>query len=47
MTRIGVMRERYSAEVELHPSIFSEAYTAWCARADLWAKQLGISPFIP
>lgn len=38
MTGVGVIRERYSREVELRPSRFADpaAYKAWCARADAW-----------
>jgi hypothetical protein len=39
MTRTGVLRERYSSEIEARPSRFSNParYAAWTARADAWA----------
>lgn len=41
MTQTGINRQRYSTEVEPHPSRFdgTNAYTAWAARADAWAAQ--------
>jgi len=41
MTIIGIMRERYSHEVEPRPSRFTDpaAYAAWAARADAWAQR--------
>jgi hypothetical protein len=39
MTLVGVMRIKYSDQVELRPSRFVDvaAYTEWCERADAWA----------
>ena len=40
MTRLGVNRLRYSAEVETAPSRFTTgtSYAQWAARADSWAE---------
>lgn len=39
MTRVGVNRAQYAAEVEPRPSLFRDpdAYRAWAKRADAWA----------
>jgi hypothetical protein len=41
MTSTGVMRLRYSKEVEAAPSRFADpaVHRAWCARADAWAAE--------
>jgi hypothetical protein len=41
MTLVGVMRIKYSEQVELRPSRFSNPgyYLAWCVRADKWAGE--------
>jgi len=44
MTQVGVMRERYSREVEPRPSRFAgmagiQKYREWAARADAWAER--------
>lgn len=41
MTLVGVMRIKYSEQVELRPSRFSDpaGYLAWCVRADKWAGE--------
>ena len=40
MTHIGVMRIKYSEQVEIRPSRFLQPhlYIEWCERADQWAK---------